>query len=56
MSQTSFGGESFLVLHILIQIALIVRVLLRPHRDPASRIAWIVVIHRCRPNSPSTVH
>ena len=44
MSQTSFGGESFLVLHILIQIALIVRVLLRPHRDPASRIAWIVVI------------
>ncbi len=31
-------------LHILIQVALIVRVLLRPHRDPASRIAWIVVI------------
>jgi cardiolipin synthase len=31
-------------LHILTQIALIVRVLLRPHREPASRIAWIVVI------------
>ena len=31
-------------LHILIQAALIFRVLLRPHRDPASRIAWIVVI------------
>jgi len=31
-------------LHILIQAAMIVRVLLRPHRDPASRIAWIVVI------------
>lgn len=30
--------------HILIQIALIVRVLLRPHREAASRIAWIVVI------------
>ena len=30
--------------HILIQVALIVRVLLRAHRDPASRIAWIVVI------------
>ena len=44
MSQTSFGGESFLVLHILIQMAIIVRVLLRPHRDPASRIAWVVVI------------
>lgn len=31
-------------LHILIQVVLTVRVLLRPHRDPASRIAWIVVI------------
>ena len=34
----------FLALHVLIQIAFIVRVLLRPHRDPASRISWIVVI------------
>jgi len=34
----------FIALHILIQIALTVRVLLRPHRDPASRLAWIVVI------------
>jgi cardiolipin synthase len=33
-----------LALHILIQIALVVRALLRPHRDPASRIAWVVVI------------
>jgi cardiolipin synthase len=33
-----------LALLVLIQIALIVRVLLRPHREPASRIAWIVVI------------
>ncbi len=31
-------------LHILVQIILIIRVLLRPHRDPASRVAWIVVI------------
>ncbi len=31
-------------LHILIQIALAIRVLLRPHRDSASRITWIVVI------------
>ena len=30
--------------HILLQAALIFRVLLRPHLDPASRIAWIVVI------------
>jgi len=26
------------------QVAIIVRVLLRPHRDPTSRIAWVVVI------------
>jgi cardiolipin synthase len=33
-----------ITVHVLIQAALIVRVLLRPHRDPASRVAWIVVI------------
>jgi len=37
-------GMTLLVLHVLIQIALVIRVLLRPHREPASRIAWIVVI------------
>lgn len=30
--------------HVLLQFAFVVRVLLRPHRQPASRIAWIVVI------------
>jgi cardiolipin synthase len=44
MDQGSFSGVIFLALHILIQLALIARVLLRPHREPASRIAWIVVI------------
>jgi cardiolipin synthase A/B len=44
MSQESFVGVIFLLLHILIQIVVIVRVLLRTHREPASRIAWIVVI------------
>jgi cardiolipin synthase A/B len=33
-----------IVLHIMVQAALIVRTLLRRHRDPASRMAWIVVI------------
>ena len=33
-----------IALSILLQVGFIVRVLLRPHRDPASRIAWIVVI------------
>lgn len=32
------------LLHVAIQLALCVRVLLRPHREPASRIAWIIVI------------
>jgi cardiolipin synthase A/B len=44
MNQGSIVGTIFVVLHVLIQIALIVRALLRPHRDPAARIAWIVVI------------
>jgi cardiolipin synthase len=33
-----------ILLHLAAQVAVIVRVLLRPHRDPASRIAWVVVI------------
>jgi cardiolipin synthase len=28
----------------LIELAVIARAILRPHRDPASRIAWVVVI------------
>ena len=31
-------------LMVVVQILLVVRVLLRPHREPASRIAWVVVI------------
>ena len=32
------------VLLALLELAVIVRILLRPHRDPASRIAWVVVV------------
>jgi cardiolipin synthase len=28
----------------LVEVAIIVRILLRPHRDPASRIAWVVIV------------
>src|SRR5271165_460331 len=28
----------------LLELTVIVRILLRPHRDPASRIAWVVVV------------
>src|SRR5437763_3273261 len=30
--------------YLLIQLAVIARAILRPHREPASRIAWVVVI------------
>jgi cardiolipin synthase len=44
MSESPITADLFLALHLLVQVALIVRVLLRPHREPAARIAWIVVI------------
>ncbi len=44
MSNSIPAGSISLILHILVQYTLIVRVLLRPHREPASRIAWVVVI------------
>jgi len=44
MTSVSIAASAGLALHILIELALIVRVVLRPHRQPASRIAWIAVI------------
>jgi len=44
MSSIPYGTVAGLAVHVLIVLALIVRVLLRPHRDPASRIAWVVVL------------
>ena len=38
-----FSAPGALVL-FLIHLAVIARVILRPHREPASRIAWIVMI------------
>ncbi|WP_339733519.1 cardiolipin synthase [uncultured Gimesia sp.] len=32
------------VIHFLVETLVILRVILRPHRDPTSRLAWIVVI------------
>lgn len=31
-------------IHVLVLLLMIIRVILRPHREPASRIAWIVVL------------
>ncbi len=44
MNIESFEVIMSVILHILVQVAVIVRILMRPHRDPASRIAWIVVV------------
>ena len=33
-----------IILLVLLELAVLVRILLRPHRDPASRIAWVVVV------------
>ena len=40
----TLSGSILTILHITLQMALVLRVLLRPHREPASRIAWVVVI------------
>jgi cardiolipin synthase len=37
-------GASLYVAFYLLQLAVIIRALLRPNREPASRIAWVVVI------------
>ncbi len=44
MIDPQLTAATLAALHVLVQCALCVRVLLRPHREPASRIAWIVVI------------
>lgn len=43
MNLTFYGAVAVLLL-LLVELAVIARVLLRPNRQPASRIAWIVVI------------
>lgn len=37
---STLGGLALLIIHLLV----IARVILRPHREPASRIAWLVMI------------
>jgi cardiolipin synthase len=38
------GATAALIVHVLLALGFIVRVMLRPHREPASRIAWVAVI------------
>lgn len=44
MSHESFLAAFFLALDVSLQVAFVVRVLLRPRREPASRVAWVVVV------------
>jgi len=44
MNEGPLTATILMTLHVIVQVALIVRVLLRSHREPSSRIAWIVVI------------
>ena len=44
MTEGPFAAGMVMTLHRIVQIALAARVLLRPHREPAARIAWTVVI------------
>ena len=44
MSLAPYGTAVALALFLLVELVLIIRILLRPHRQPASRIAWIVVV------------
>lgn len=41
---SSIIAFSLLALHVTLQAGFIVRALLRPHREPSSRIAWVLVI------------
>jgi cardiolipin synthase A/B len=44
MTGYSFFSSLGALLLFLAHVAVIARVILRPHREPASRIAWIVMI------------
>jgi len=39
-----YAAWAVVAAQLLVQVILIVRVLLRPHRQPSSRLAWVVVI------------
>jgi cardiolipin synthase A/B len=44
MIATLYHSAPTIALITVLELAVIARILLRPHRDPASRIAWIVVV------------
>lgn len=43
-SESSLIATLALVVHFAVQIGIVIRVMLRPHREPAARMTWVVVI------------
>ena len=44
MHPVTLSAALLFILHLVLVTGTILRILLRPHRQPASRIAWIVVV------------
>ncbi|WP_462321019.1 phospholipase D-like domain-containing protein [Halochromatium sp.] len=44
MTESALFTTLFVALHTMIQIMVIIRVLLKPHRDPTARLTWVVVV------------
>jgi cardiolipin synthase A/B len=44
MSESHYVAWALFALHTLLQVVFVIRAILRPHREPASRLAWVVVI------------
>lgn len=44
ISDSIFLTTLVVALHLMIQVLLIIRVLLKPHRDPTARLTWVVVV------------
>src|SRR5246127_4840192 len=44
MTESQVIGALWAGAFLLVHLGVIARVILRPHREPASRVAWIVVI------------
>ncbi|MBK5940224.1 cardiolipin synthase [Halochromatium roseum] len=44
MSDSVLFATVGVALHLMLQVLLIIRVLLKPHRDPTARLTWVVVV------------
>ena len=54
MTGVALPSWLLVALHAILQVAFVLRALLWPHREPASRMAWVTVIAVTPPNKPAT--